>query len=251
MARTILVAGNWKMHGTTESNKALVEGILDGLPDNACDVSLFPAYPHLGAVRSLTDNSSIRVGAQDLNPHEKGAHTGEVSAEMLVDMGCEQVLVGHSERRQHYGDSNGVVAEKLAMALSSGLEPILCVGETLEDREADETEAVIGTQLDAVLERVGQDCLGQVTIAYEPVWAIGTGETATPDQAQAVHRFIRDKFRSMDVTMADCMRILYGGSVKPGNAADLFAQEDIDGGLIGGAALDADSFLGIIRAGSS
>ena len=238
------------MNGTVPGNKALVEGIMDGLPDSHCDVSLFPAHPHLTQVLELTGKSSISVGAQDLNPHANGAHTGEVSGEMLQGIGCQQVLVGHSERRQMYGDSNQVVAEKVSMALSSGLEPILCVGETLEDRDAGETEAVVEAQIDAVLELIQAECLGQIIIAYEPVWAIGTGETATPDQAQAVHRFIRDKFRSMDVTIADCLRILYGGSVKPGNAADLFAQEDIDGGLIGGAALDAESFLGIIRAGS-
>jgi triosephosphate isomerase len=185
-----------------------------------------------------------------LNPAAKGAHTGEVSAGMLLDLGCRYVLVGHSERRTLYGEGDADVAARFAAALEAGLEPVLCVGETLEERESGRTEAVVERQLDAVLERSGVDSFGRAVVAYEPVWAIGTGRTATPEQAQAMHAFIRDKFASRDGIIAGQLRILYGGSVNGSNAADLFAREDIDGGLVGGASLKAEDFLAIRDAAS-
>lgn len=248
--RRLLIAGNWKMHGSMAMVGALVNGILAEL-DSASDgheVAVFPPFPYLLEVRDLATGSALAWGGQDLNPNPQGAHTGEVSADMLVDLDCRYVLVGHSERRQFYGDSDGVVAAKFERALSAGLRPVLCVGETLEERDQDRTEAVVEAQIDAVLEQVGIAGFADAVVAYEPVWAIGTGRTASPDQAQAVHRFIRDKLVSMDDTIGDQLRILYGGSMKADNAGSLLSQPDIDGGLIGGASLQAESFLGIVRA---
>ena len=243
--RKILVAGNWKMHGS----KAMVNGLLQGLlaaPDSErAELAVFPPFPYLALAQSLLSGSSIAWGAQTLNPVAQGAHTGEVSAPMLLDTGCRYVLVGHSERRSLYGESDADVAERFAAALAAGLEPVLCVGETLEEREQGRTEQVVERQLQAVLERCGVDGFRRAIVAYEPVWAIGTGKTATPDQAQAVHAFIRDKFASRDDIIAGQLRILYGGSVNGSNAADLFAREDIDGGLVGGASLKAEDFLTI------
>jgi triosephosphate isomerase len=243
--RKILVAGNWKMHGS----KAMVNGLLKELlaaPDSErAELAVFPPFPYLALAQSLLSGSSIAWGAQTLNPVAQGAHTGEVSAPMLLDMGCRYVLVGHSERRSLYGESDADVAERFAAALAAGLEPVLCVGETLEEREQGRTEQVVERQLQAVLERCGVDGFRRAIVAYEPVWAIGTGKTATPDQAQAVHAFIRDKFASRDDIIAGQLRILYGGSVNGSNAADLFAREDIDGGLVGGASLKAEDFLTI------
>jgi triosephosphate isomerase len=243
--RKILVAGNWKMHGS----KAMVNGLLKGLlaaPDSErAELAVFPPFPYLALAQSLLSGSSIAWGAQTLNPVAQGAHTGEVSAPMLLDTGCRYVLVGHSERRSLYGESDADVAERFAAALAAGLEPVLCVGETLEEREQGRTEQVVERQLQAVLERCGVDGFRRAIVAYEPVWAIGTGKTATPDQAQAVHAFIRDKFASRDDIIAGQLRILYGGSVNGSNAADLFAREDIDGGLVGGASLKAEDFLTI------
>ncbi|MGK2927771.1 MAG: triose-phosphate isomerase [Lysobacterales bacterium] len=248
--RKILVAGNWKMHGS----KAMVQSLLDALlaaPERPqVDLAVFPPFPYLGTVQSLLSGSRIAWGAQNLNPAAKGAHTGEVSAGMLLDLGCRYVLVGHSERRTLYGEGDANVAARFAAALEAGLEPVLCVGETLEERESGRTEAVVDRQLEAVLERSGVDSFGRAVVAYEPVWAIGTGRTATPEQAQAVHAFIRDKFASRDGIIAGQLRILYGGSVNGSNAADLFAREDIDGGLVGGASLKAEDFLAIRDAAS-
>lgn len=248
--RKILVAGNWKMHGS----KAMVRSLLDALlaaPERLqVDLAVFPPFPYLGLAQSLLSGSGIAWGAQNLNPAAQGAHTGEVSAGMLLDFGCRYVLVGHSERRTLYGEGDADVAARFAAALEAGLEPVLCVGETLEERESGRTEAVVERQLDAVLERSGVDSFARAVVAYEPVWAIGTGRTATPEQAQAVHAFIRDKFAARDGIIAGQLRILYGGSVNGSNAADLFAREDIDGGLVGGASLKAEDFLAIRDAAS-
>jgi len=247
--RKILVAGNWKMHGTGAMVQELLEGLLAGTK-NASDVEMavFPPYPYLAQAQSLLNGSSIAWGAQSLNPVSHGAHTGEVSAGMLLDFGCRYVLTGHSERRAIYGESDEDVADRFETALASGLEPVLCVGETLEERENGATEAVIERQLDAVLDRCGIAGFERAIVAYEPVWAIGTGKTATPEQAQAVHAFIRDKFFSQDDIIAGQLRILYGGSVNGSNAADLFARKDIDGGLVGGASLKVEDFLAIRNA---
>ena len=247
--RKILVAGNWKMHGSGAMVQELLEGFLAGTQNESdVDMAVFPPYPYLAQVQSLLDGSSISWGAQSVNPVSQGAHTGEVSAGMLLDFGCRYVLTGHSERRAIYGESDEDVAKRFEVALASGLEPVLCVGETLEERENGETEAVVERQLDAVLDRCGIAGFERAVVAYEPVWAIGTGMTATPEQAQAVHAFIRDKFFSQDDIIAGQLRILYGGSVNGSNAADLFAREDIDGGLVGGASLKIEDFLAIRNA---
>ena len=247
--RRILVAGNWKMHGSRTMVRELIEGLLAGSGDErAVDLAVFPPYPYLEQAQSLLSGSPISWGAQNLNPAPKGAHTGEVSAAMLLDFGCRYVLVGHSERRTLYGETDDDVAQRFEAALQAGLEPVLCVGETLNERESGQTESVVERQLDAVLETSGIEGFQRAVVAYEPVWAIGTGKTATPEQAQAVHAFIRDKFASRDGIIAGQLRILYGGSVNGSNAADLFAREDIDGGLVGGASLKVEDFLAIRNA---
>jgi len=247
--RRILVAGNWKMNCSQAMATELLTGLLEGSRDQrAVDMAVFPPYPYLAQVQSMLQGSAISWGAQNLNPAPKGAHTGEVAASMLLEFGCSQVLVGHSERRTLYGESDRDVAARYAAALDAGLQPVLCVGETLEERESGQTEAVVARQLDAVLERSGIASFAHAIVAYEPVWAIGTGKTATPEQAQAVHAFIRDKLAALDAIIAGQMRILYGGSVNGSNAADLFAREDIDGGLVGGASLKVGDFLAIRNA---
>jgi len=247
--RKILVAGNWKMHGSQPMVRELLEDLLAGTREpNGTDMAVFPPFPYLPQANSLLEGSPIALGAQNLNPAPQGAHTGEVSASMLLDFGCRYVLVGHSERRTLYGESDRDVADRFVAAQSAGLVPVLCVGETLEEREDGATEAVVERQLDAVLERTGIAGFDNAIVAYEPVWAIGTGKTATPEQAQAVHAFIRDKLASLDGIIAGQLRILYGGSVNGSNAADLFAREDIDGGLVGGASLKAQDFLAIRNA---
>jgi triosephosphate isomerase len=247
--RRILVAGNWKMHGSENMISELLEGLKAGIrSDSPADMAVFPPFPYLAQVQSLLDGSTIDWGGQTLNPAPQGAHTGEVSAAMLLDFGCRMVLVGHSERRTLYGESDVDVADRFETALQSGLIPVLCVGETLEERESGATEVVVGRQLDAVLDRSGAAAFVNAIVAYEPVWAIGTGKTASPEQAQSVHAFIRDKFASRDDIIAGQLRILYGGSVNGSNAADLFAREDIDGGLVGGASLKVEDFLAIYDA---
>ncbi len=244
--RKILVAGNWKMHGSTAMVTELLEPIVDGAQAGSnVDLAVFPPFPYLPLVQKLAAGSPLSWGGQTVNPHATGAHTGEVAASMLLDFGCRYVLVGHSERRSLYGESDADVAERFAAALTAGLEPVLCVGETLEEREDGKTEDVVARQIDAVLQKTGIEGFASATLAYEPVWAIGTGKTATPDQAQAVHAFIRDKLSAQDGIISGQLRILYGGSVNGSNAAELFAREDIDGGLVGGASLDAESFLSI------
>lgn len=248
--RRKLVAGNWKMHGTLQANEALLDRIRVGSGDLNCDVAICPPYPYLGQIQSLLAGSGIMLGAQSVSEHPIGAYTGEVSARMLVEFGCQYVLVGHSERRALYGEADGVVAAKFEAVQLAGMVPVLCVGETLREREAGQTQAVVSRQLSSVMDRVGVTALRKAVVAYEPVWAIGTGVTATPVQAQAVHAAIRSQVTALDVDVAAALRILYGGSVKPQNASELFGQADIDGGLIGGAALVADDFLAICRAAS-
>jgi len=247
--RRILVAGNWKMHGSRVMVKELLQGLLAGAEkERGADLAVFPPFPYLCDAQAMLEGSPIAWGAQNLNPVGQGAHTGEVSAGMLLDFGCRYVLAGHSERRTIYRESDEDVADRFEAALAAGLEPVLCVGETLEERERGETESVVDRQLAAVLDRCGIEGFARAIVAYEPVWAIGTGKTASPDQAQAVHAFIRDKFVSQDDIIAGQLRILYGGSVNGSNAAELFAREDIDGGLVGGASLKAEDFLAIYRA---
>lgn len=252
MTRKRLVAGNWKLNASAGMCRELVGGILEAMPSlENVDVAVFPPAPYLSLVKELAGGSKLKWGAQDVSIHEEGAYTGEVSAAMLEELGCTYVLCGHSERRAYHHEDDQLVAEKAAAAWARARVPIVCVGETLKQRESGETEAVVGRQVDAVLKRLGIDEIDQLIIAYEPVWAIGTGKTATPEQAQAVHSFIRSKIAAQDDTIAGRLRILYGGSVKGSNAAELFAMPDIDGGLIGGASLKADEFLAICRAGNS
>ncbi len=241
------VGGNWKMHGSRLMASALASAIVEGDVQH-CDVAIFPPFPYLREACAACAGSRVAVGGQDLSEHEAGAFTGEVAAAMLRDVGCTAVLVGHSERRQHHRETDAQVAAKVALALQHGLAPVLCVGETLDERETGQTGAVVSRQLRAVVEQCGIAAFERVVVAYEPVWAIGTGHTATPAQAQEVHALLRSQLADDDATIAGSTRIVYGGSVKPGNAAELFAQADIDGGLIGGAALQATDFLSICAA---
>src|SRR5688572_17015603 len=236
--RIKLVAGNWKMNGNLAAGRALLKAILPPLAalDRARYAVCAP-YPYLAAVGEALRGSSVALGAQDVCQFDEGAYTGGVSGAMLTDCGCRYVIVGHSERRGVFGETDDVVALKYGQAIKHGLTPILCLGETLAEREAGTTEAVVARQLDAVVQRCGLPALGQGVIAYEPVWAIGTGKTATPQQAQAVHAFIRGRIGGSDRRLAEELTILYGGSVKAANAAQLFAMPDVDGGLIGGAFL--------------
>ena len=245
--RRKLVAGNWKMHGSRASAKALVDAIA-GAPALTCEVAVFPPFPYLAELIAAYAKTPIAFGAQDVSAHAQGAYTGEVAAAMIKDIGARHTLVGHSERRQYHQESNELVAAKFAQAQAAGLVPVLCVGETLAQRDAGQTEAVIAAQLDAVIAHSGVVSLRDAVLAYEPVWAIGTGRTATPAQAQEVHAFIRGKVCNENATISGSLQILYGGSVKPGNAAELFAQADVDGGLIGGASLVAADFLAICAA---
>lgn len=250
--RDILVAGNWKMNGSNAANAELVAGIIAGVPGgDGFSLLVCPPFPYVASVAAQVEGSPVKVGAQNVSEHEKGAFTGEVAPAMLKDVGCEYVIVGHSERRALYGETSGQVAAKFVAAQAAGLVPILCVGETLEEREAGTTEAVVDEQLDAVLEAAGAAAFARAVIAYEPVWAIGTGMTATPEQAQDVHRHIRARIAGQDEAIAEAVQILYGGSMKGENAAGLLGQPDIDGGLIGGASLKADDFLAIARAAAS
>ena len=235
------------MHGTRASAKALVDAIV-AAPPMHCEIAVFPPFPYLAELIAAHAHAPIDFGAQDVSAHAHGAYTGEVAAAMIKDIGARYTLAGHSERRQYHAESNDLVAAKFAQAQAVGLVPVLCVGETLEQRDAGQTESVIAAQLDAVIARSGVGSLVNAVVAYEPVWAIGTGRTASPAQAQAVHEFIRGKVRGENATISGSLRILYGGSVKPGNAAELFAQADVDGGLIGGASLVAADFVAICAA---
>lgn len=251
--RKPIVAGNWKLHGS----KAFVDELLSGLqtelakaPQALPDIIVCPPAIYIAQASSAVQGAAIpvSVGGQNAAQHEKGAYTGEIAPGFLKDTGCSYVILGHSERRELFGETDAVIADKVALALESDLTPILCVGETLQQREAGETLHVVTTQLQAVVERVGIQAFARLVIAYEPVWAIGTGVTATPEQAQDVHQRIRAYLADQDATVAAGIRILYGGSVKPENAATLFAAADIDGGLIGGASLNVSDFVAICRA---
>ncbi len=241
-----LIAGNWKMNGSLAANEALVKAMLDGLGGAApaADVALCAPAPYLAQLRDLLQGSPIAWGAQDVSRHEQGAYTGEVSAAMLQDFGCRYAIVGHSERRQYHGETDALVAEKAKAALARGITPIVCVGETLAEREAGHTEEVVRRQLAAVVHLCGH-CITEIVVAYEPVWAIGTGKTATPEQAQQVHAVLRAQIAAAS-PHPERVPILYGGSMNAANAASLLAQPDIDGGLIGGASLKAADFLQIV-----
>jgi triosephosphate isomerase len=248
--RRKLVVGNWKMFGRLARNKSLLEGVVAGVRDlRNTDCVVCAPYPYLAQVQTLLQGSIVAWGAQNMSHHEEGAFTGEVAPGMLQEFGCKYVILGHSERRGLYHESDETVALKFEAAIKAGLKPILCVGETLDEREAGVTEEVVARQLDVVLKRSGVKALEKAVLAYEPVWAIGTGKTASPDQAQAVHAFIRQRVAKLDSQVAQGLCILYGGSVKAANAAELFSMADIDGGLIGGASLVAEDFVAICRAG--
>jgi triosephosphate isomerase len=240
-----LIVGNWKMHGSHKVNAELLQGLLDAGPLSA-DVAVCVPFPFLSEAAVTLAASALRWGAQDCSAHEQGAYTGEVSAGMLHEFGCRYVIVGHSERRQYHAESDQLVADKAKAALARGVTPIVCVGETLAQREAGETDAVVKRQLSAVIHTLAH-CAGEMVVAYEPVWAIGTGRTATPEQAQAVHALLRAQLQAA-TAHAERVKILYGGSVKPDNAAALFARPHIDGALVGGASLKAADFIAICRA---
>jgi len=245
--RSSLIAGNWKMNGNLQSAIDLVEGIKAGDAGKA-ELAICPPAVYLMKVGGMLADSNIALGAQNVGDREAGAFTGEIAAHMLLECGCRYAIVGHSERRTLYAESDQLVAARFAMALQAGIKPILCVGETLRERESGVTEEVVARQVDAALDVSGIDGFARAVIAYEPVWAIGTGQVATPEQAQAVHAFIRSRLAQLDSGVAQQVQILYGGSMNPANAAELLSQADIDGGLIGGAALKAHDFLAIAQA---
>jgi len=247
--RQPLIAGNWKMNGSQESVTALLNGVKAGMGDVAkAEVAVCAPAIYIPLVQDLLKDSAVTWGGEDLSVHESGAYTGEISASMLNDFACKYVLVGHSERRSYHQENDEAVAEKFEVAINSGLTPVLCIGETLEEREQGVTEEVVVRQIEAVITRVGIDALGKGVVAYEPVWAIGTGKTATPEMAQDAHATIRARIAKSDATVAEKIQILYGGSMNASNAAELLTQTDIDGGLIGGASLKAEDFLAIALA---
>lgn len=254
MSRRPMVAGNWKMHGSRAANAALLDGVLAGVGATAAEVVVCPPFVYLADAAVRLAGTAVALGAQDLCAESgQGAYTGEVSAGMLRDVGCSHVIIGHSERRALFGETDALVARKAVAALAAGLLPIICVGELLEERDGGRTHEVVGRQLDAAIAGVrsssfGLAALERCVIAYEPVWAIGTGRTATPEQAEDVHAFIRGRIAANDATIAGSMRVLYGGSVKAGNARELFDMPDVDGGLIGGASLKAEDFVAIVAA---
>jgi len=250
--RQPLVAGNWKMNGTRSSIRELLDGVKGGMGEvTTAEVAVCCPHIFLADVQQQLQGSAVAWGGQDISVHESGAYTGETAGGMLAEFGCKYVIIGHSERRSYHCENDQTVAEKFAAARKSGLVPILCVGETLEEREGGITEEVVGRQLDAVVSHCGIDMLAEGVVAYEPVWAIGTGKTATPEQAQDVHAFIRARIAAANSAVGEGMQILYGGSMNAGNAAELLAQEDIDGGLIGGASLKAADFLTIAKAANA
>jgi len=247
--RQPLGAGNWKMNGSTGSIKLLLDGIKRTLGTvSKAEVVVCPPFVYLSEVRAQLAGTAVSIGSQNVSEHESGAYTGEISTSMLQEFQCDYAIVGHSERRTVYGEDDAQVAAKFAAARAAGLKPILCVGEVLEEREQGITEDIVARQLDAVIALEGVESLADGVIAYEPVWAIGTGKTASPQQAQDVHAFIRNRIAGQSSVTAEKVQILYGGSVKAANAPEIFAMPDIDGGLIGGAALDADEFISICRA---
>lgn len=246
--RRKLVAANWKMNGSKAQTESLLNAFVAGIDAKAMDAVVFPPALYVAQVAQLLNGTGIEWGTQNVHAAEQGAYTGELSLGMVKDFGCRYVLIGHSERRELFAESNADTATKVAAALAADVTPMLCVGETLAQREAETTEQVVGEQLDAVLNEVGIAAFKRIVIAYEPVWAIGTGKTASPEQAQAVHAFIRGRLAQADADVAAQNRILYGGSVKAANAQELFQQPDIDGGLVGGASLLADEFVAICQA---
>ena len=248
--RSTIVAGNWKLNGSRDSARALLDALLAGSRPDGVKLPVFPPLAYLAELAQAYAGRGIEFGAQDVSEHERGAFTGEVSAAMLYEIGARWTLVGHSERRSYHGETSELVARKARAAVSAGLTAVVCVGETRAEREAGSTESVLRAQL-APVRALGSDLLSRCVLAYEPVWAIGTGLTASPQQAQDAHAFIRSEISAVDANMANSLVILYGGSVKPDNAASLFAQPDVDGGLIGGAALVAADFLGIAAAAAS
>jgi len=248
--RTPLVAGNWKMNGSRESVKELINGVVDGAKSlTGVEVAVCPPFIYIADVTAVTNGSNVAVGSQDVCTELKGAFTGETSIEMIKDFGCQYAIIGHSERRTLYGETDEVVAEKFSVVKKAGVTPIFCIGETLEEREQGITEEVCARQIDAVFAAEGDNAFAGTVIAYEPVWAIGTGKTASPEQAQSVHAFIRQHLAKRNADVAEKVQILYGGSMNPGNAKELIGQTDIDGGLIGGASLKAEDFLTICQAG--
>jgi triosephosphate isomerase len=247
--RKTIVAGNWKMNASKDSVDNLIKDLLTGMDGITSEVLVCAPFPYLAQVELLIQGSKVMLGAQNLNTNASGAYTGEVSADMIKDFGARHVIVGHSERRSLYGETSAMVAEKTKAALNAGLTPLLCIGESIEQRDSGNTEAVIEKQLSAVIELVGIEAFNQIIIAYEPVWAIGTGVTATPEQAQEAHLFIRSLLAKNDESVAQKTPILYGGSMNASNASDLISCADIDGGLIGGAALKAEDFLQICKVG--
>ncbi|KIF82306.1 triose-phosphate isomerase [Noviherbaspirillum autotrophicum] len=246
--RRKLIAGNWKMNGSLAANAVLLNGIKGELGQPTCTVTVCVPAPYLAQCRAELAGSPVAWGGQDVSIHDSGAYTGEISGGMLADFGARYVIVGHSERRTYHGETNELVAQKALCALRAGLVPIVCVGESLAERESNQTAAVVGAQIDAVLTRLDPKDLAKTVIAYEPVWAIGTGKTATPQMAQDVHAMLRAKLAEKSAEAAELVQILYGGSMKPDNAKELLAMPDIDGGLIGGASLKAADFLAIVRA---
>jgi len=247
--RQTLVAGNWKLNGSKESIPELLKGILAGMSDAKSAVAVCAPYIYIPMVQEILSGTDIAYGSESISEYDSGAYTGEISGPMLNDFGCHYAIVGHSERRSLFCEKDADTANKFAAARKHGLKPILCVGELLEEREQGITEEVVARQLDAVIDLEGVEALADGVIAYEPVWAIGTGKTASPQQAQDVHAFIRGKIAKLNAEVAEKVQILYGGSVNGGNADELFAMADIDGGLIGGASLKAEDFLAICRAG--
>lgn len=246
MARKTYIAGNWKMHNTVSESRELAQSLKTELAGASSKLMIAPPFTALQAVSEVVADSNIRLGAQNMAPEESGAHTGEISVVMLADLGIETVILGHSERRHVYGESDELVNQKVRLALSHGMEVILCIGETLEQREADKAESVVQEQLAKGLDGVGEAQLEQVVIAYEPVWAIGTGRTATPEDADAIHQVIRNRFSTMySAKAAENMIIQYGGSVKPNNISGLMAKANIDGALVGGASLKTETFVPI------
>ena len=248
--RTPLVAGNWKMNGSRASVKELINGVVEGAKSlNGVEVAVCPPFIYIADVTAVTDGSNVKVGSQDVCTELKGAFTGETSIEMIKDFGCQYAIVGHSERRTLYGETDEIVAEKFNVVKNAGVIPVFCIGETLEEREQNITEEVCARQIDAVFAKEGDNAFENSVIAYEPVWAIGTGKTASPEQAQSVHAFIRQHIAKRNADVAEKVQILYGGSMNPANAKELMGQADIDGGLIGGASLKADDFLAVCQAG--
>ena len=246
--RRSLIVGNWKLNGTKGESGSLAKAVLDGIGGKDVDVAVCAPFVYLSELSDMLKGHDLELGAQNVADHGSGAYTGEISAEMLTEAGCKYVIVGHSERREYYGDSNESVAARFCQAIEAGIIPILCVGETLEQREQEQTFQVIDAQLEAVIEKAGIGAFNQASIAYEPVWAIGTGKTASPEQAEEVHQHIRQLMADKNAEIAEKLPIIYGGSVKPNNAESLFSMPDIDGALIGGASLIADDFISIYQA---